>query len=184
MPQSATDMLRLQRRLAEGSLHAHGTGAGNVQVVLEDGTTYGHPGTLEFRDVSVDPTTGSVMLRALFPNPQGQLLPDLFVRGIVTEGVDRDAVLIPQQAVARNAKGEPYCWIVDDQSQAQIRPLTVDRAVDARWLVSSGLQGGETLIVEGLQYLRRSGTPVQTQAYSPEGQNPSSGQSAESHQAD
>ncbi len=185
MPQSATEMLRLQRRLADGSLHALGSGRDNVQAVMEDGATYDHPGTLEFRDVSVDPTTGSVVLRAIFPNPRTRLLPDMFVRGVVTEGVDRDAVLIPQQAVARNAKGEPYCWIVDEQSQAQLRPLTIGRAVDSRWLVNSGLQAGETLVVEGVQYLRRSGMPVQTKPWSPEGdiEAPAEGESADSAQA-
>ncbi len=167
MPQSATEMLRLKRELADGRLHAHGTGQGNVRAVLEDGTTYAQPGTMEFRDVSVDPATGSVVLRATFPNPETDLLPDMFVRGVVTEGVDPAAVLIPQQAVARNAKGEPYCWIVDAESHAQVRPLTIDRAVGNRWLVTEGLEPGESLVVEGLQYLRQPGQPVQSQPFTP-----------------
>lgn len=167
MPQSATEMLRLKRELADGHLHAHGDAQDNVKAVLEDGTAYEHSGTLEFRDVSVDPATGTVVLRAIFPNPQTGLLPDMFVRGVVTEGIDPAAVLIPQQAVARNAKGEPYCWIVDADRHAQVRPLTVDRAVGSRWLVTAGVAPGDSLVVEGLQYLRQPGQPVRTKPFTP-----------------
>ncbi|HPF69334.1 MAG TPA: efflux RND transporter periplasmic adaptor subunit [Candidatus Krumholzibacteria bacterium] len=165
MPQSAAEMLRLKRRLAEGSLHAHQASGGNVRIVLQDGTAYPRQGTVVSQDLAVDPTTGSVVLRAEVPNPDGDLLPDMFVRGIVIEGVDRAAVMVPQQAVQRNARGEPYAWIVDGDNLAQVRTLTVDRTVGDRWLVTAGLVPGDRLVVEGLQFLRQPGAPVQAQPY-------------------
>jgi membrane fusion protein (multidrug efflux system) len=101
------------------------------------------------------------------PNPGIGLLPDMFVRGVVTEGIDRNAVLVPQQAVTRNAKGEPYCWVVDQDNHAQVRVLTVDRSVGDRWLVTAGVAPGDQLVVEGLQYLRQPGQPVQTKPFAP-----------------
>jgi len=167
MPQSATQMLRLRRSLAAGSLRPDGSAQDLVHLRLEDGTRYPAAGTLQFRDANVDPTTGSVVLRAVFPNPDGELLPDMFVRGVVTEGVSPHAVLAPQQGVARNAKGDPYAWIVDADGLAQVRPLTVDRTVGADWLVTSGLEPGDRLVVEGQLKLRRPGTPVQASPFDP-----------------
>jgi membrane fusion protein (multidrug efflux system) len=159
VPQSTTELLRLQRRLADGRLTHDGTNQNAVQLTLEDGTTYPPEGALQFRDVSVDPTTGSVILRMVFPNPKGVLLPGMFVRALVKEGVNEQAVLIPQQSVSRDPKGNPLALIVDASGTAQPRMLTLDRAIGDKWLVTSGLAPGDRVIVEGLQRVR-PGAPV------------------------
>lgn len=169
VPQSTGELLRLQRRLADGRLSHSETNQSTVQLVLEDGTQYPLEGTLQFRDVSVDPTTGSVILRMVFPNPKGTLLPGMFVRAMVKEGVIEQAILIPQQAVLRDPKGNPYVLVVDAESKVQPRPLLLDRAIDDKWLVTSGLTPGDRVIVEGTQRVR-PGMPVKEA--SPTGQAP------------
>ena len=154
VPQSTTELLRLQRRLEDGRLNHDGTNQNKVQLILEDGTRYPLEGTLQFRDVSVDPTTGSVILRVVFPNPKGLLLPGMFVRAVVKEGVNDQAILIPQQAVSRDPKGNPIALIVDAAGKVEQRMLTLDRAIGDQWLVSSGLAPGERVIVEGMQKVR------------------------------
>ena len=153
MPQSTTDLLRLRRRLEEGRLH-NGKIRNNVRLLLEDNSKYPLEGSLQFRDVTVDPTTGSVILRVIFPNPKGFLLPGMFVRAVVEEGVNEQAILIPQQAVSRNPKGEPLLFIVDAGGKVQQRMLILERAVVGEWLVSSGVSGGERVIVEGMQKVK------------------------------
>ncbi|MEW6333306.1 MAG: efflux RND transporter periplasmic adaptor subunit [Thermodesulfobacteriota bacterium] len=153
LPQSATDVLRLRRRLAEGRL-GRGEPQSRVRLILEDGTPYPQEGTLQFRDVTVDPSTGSVNLRAVFPNPQGVLLPGMFVRATVAEGVNPKALLLPQQAVSRDHRGDPRVFIIDADGKVQHRSLTLDRAVGDAWLVASGLAPGERVIVEGMQKVR------------------------------
>jgi membrane fusion protein (multidrug efflux system) len=157
--ESTSELLRLQRRLADGRLSHDGTNQNAVQLILEDGTTYPLEGTLQFRDVSVDPTTGSVILRMVFPNPNEVLLPGMFVRAVLKEGVNEPAILIPQPAVLRDPKGNPYVLIADAESKAQPRPLSLDRAIGDKWLVTSGLAPGDRVIVEGLQRVR-PGVPV------------------------
>jgi len=152
--QSTSELLRLRRRLDEGRLRRDETGGNKVRLILEDGMPYASEGTLQFQDVTVDPTTGSVVLRIVFPNADGVLLPGMFVRAIVTEGVNEEALLVPQQAVSRNVKGEPAALIVDANDTVQQRMLTIDRAVGNQWLVSSGLRPGDRVIVEGLQKVR------------------------------
>ena len=154
VPQSTTELLKLRRRLAEGRLNQNGKSQSKVKLVLEDGSTYPKEGTLQFRDVTVDPTTGSVVLRAVFPNPDGVLLPGMFVRAIVKEGINEQAILVPQQAVARDPKGNPIGLIVSSEEKIEQRKLTLDRSVDDKWLVSSGLGSGDRVVVEGLQKIR------------------------------
>ena len=125
-----------------------------VGLFLEDGTLYPLKGTLQFRDVTVDPTTGSVILRMVFPNPQHTLLPGMFVRAVVEEGVNERAILIPQQAVSRDHKGNPVALVVDAQNKVGQRYLTIDRAIRDQWLVTSGLASGDRVIVEGMQKVR------------------------------
>jgi membrane fusion protein (multidrug efflux system) len=129
-----------------------------VRILLEDGTPYGTAGTLQFRDVTVDPATGSFTLRIVVPNPEHLLLPGMFVRAVVREGVAQAAILVPQQGVSRNPKGEPVALVVDENSTVQQRLLTLNRAIGDQWLVSSGLSAGERLIVEGMQNVRPGAT--------------------------
>jgi membrane fusion protein, multidrug efflux system len=152
--QSTADLLRLQRGLTEGRLNQSEASQKKVQLILEDGTAYPLAGTLQFRDVTVDPTTGSVILRAIFPNPKGVLLPGMFIRAVVKEGVNPKAILIPQQAVSRDPKGNPLTLIVDAESKVQLRVLTLDRAIGDQWLVASGLAQGDRVIVEGMQKVK------------------------------
>jgi len=157
--QSTGDLLRLRRGLKEGRLSQNEANQKKVQLILEDGTAYPLAGTLQFRDVTVDPTTGSVILRAIFPNPNGVLLPGMFVRAVLQEGVYKEAILIPQQAVSRDPKGNPLTLIVDAKGTVQQRPLVLDRAIGDAWLVSSGLAQGERVIVEGMLKVK-PGIPV------------------------
>jgi membrane fusion protein, multidrug efflux system len=154
VPQSTTELLRLRRRLEEGSLDQNGKNQQKVKLILEDNNVYSMEGTLQFRDVTVDPSTGSVILRIVFPNPEGMLLPGMFVRAVVKEGTNEQAILIPQQTVSRDPKGNPSVLIVDAEGKVQQRPLTLDRAIGDRWLVSSGVAPGERVIVEGMQKVR------------------------------
>ena len=154
VPQSTNELLRLQRRLENGLLTRDATNANQVQLILGDGTKYPLPGTLQFRDVSVDPTTASVILRAVFPNPNGVLLPGMFVRAVVKEGVDEQAILVPQQTVSRDTKGNPVALIVNAAGKVEQRQLSIDRAIGSQWLVSSGLAPGDRVIAEGMQKVR------------------------------
>lgn len=148
VPQSTAELIRLRRSLADGHLKDNETD--KVKIVLEDGTAYPLKGSLKFQDVTVDPTTGSVILRIEVPNPDGILLPGMFVRAVIDEGVHERAMLIPQQAVSRDPKGNPFVLIVDEAGEVVQRGLVIDRAVRDRWLVSSGLAKGERVIVEGM----------------------------------
>ncbi|MBP9900219.1 MAG: efflux RND transporter periplasmic adaptor subunit [Verrucomicrobia bacterium] len=154
VPQSTADLLRLQRRLAEGRFTLDGTNASKVQLRLGDGTKYPLEGTLQFRDVSVDSTTASVILRAVFPNPNGVLLPGMFVRAVVKEGLNDEAIMIPQQAVSRDPKGNPVALLADAAGKVEQRKLNLDRAIGSQWLVASGLAPGDRVIVEGMQKVR------------------------------
>ena len=154
VPQSTTELLRLQRRLNDGRLNHDGTNQDRVKLIMEDGTPYLSEGTLQFQDITVDPTTGSVILRVVFPNPEGILLPGMFVRAVITEGVNEQAILVPQQGISRNPKGDPAALIVDAEDKVQQRMLTLDQAIGDKWLVSSGLNPGDRVIVEGVQKVR------------------------------
>jgi len=162
--QSTTDILRLRRQLQKGQLHQNSKNQQKVRLLMDDGTEYPLKGTLQFRDVTVDPTTGSVILRIVFPNPKGVLLPGMFVRAVVQEGVNKKAILVPQQAVTRDPKGNPLTLIVDAQGKVQQRPLTLDRTIGKDWLVSSGLGQGERVIVEGALKVK-PGMPVKAIAF-------------------
>ncbi len=169
--QSTVELQRLQQRLEKGQMSRDEASANKVRLLLDDGTPYPLEGTLQFRDVSVNPTTGSVILRMVFPNPSGKLLPNMFVRAMVSEGVKEQAILIPQQTVTRNPRGEPVTLIVDGEEKVQQRTLTLDRSLDDQWLVSAGLQAGDRVIAEGLQKAI-PGTVVKAVAFEP---NPKQG---------
>ena len=152
--QASAELLRLRRRLGDGNLKQRGAIQGKVKLVLEDKTPYPLAGTMQFRDVTVDPTTGSVTLRLIFPNPNQVLLPGMYVRAVVQEGVNEQALLVPQQGVTRDVKGIPIAWVVGKDDKVEQRTLELDRAIGDKWLVTSGLTPGDRLIVEGLQKVR------------------------------
>lgn len=174
VPQSTSETLRLKRLLEGGRLQQGGEGQKKVRLLLEDGSEYPMAGTLQFRDVTVDPTTASVILRVVFPNPQGVLLPGMFVRAVVREGIKVQAILIPQQAVSRDPKGNPVALIVDAGGKVQQRMLVLDRAIGDRWLVASGLAAGDRVIAEGMQRVRPGASvkEVPFAAAGQEGSNP------------
>jgi membrane fusion protein (multidrug efflux system) len=152
--QSSAELLRLRRNLATGEVTTDEKSGKKVRILLEDGTPYPLEGTLQFRDVTVDPATGSFTLRIVVPNPQHVLLPGMFVRAVVEEGIAEQAILAPQQGVSRNPKGEPIALVVDESGTVRQRVLTLNRAIGDQWLVSSGLSGGERVIVEGMLNVR------------------------------
>lgn len=152
--QASAELLRLRQRLQSGHLKDAGAIQNKVKLLLENKTLYPLQGNLQFRDVTVDPTTGSVTLRLVFPNPNQVLLPGMFVRAVVQEGVSEDALLVPQQGVTRNTKGVPIAWVVNKDAKVEERVLELDRAIGDKWLVTSGLAPGDRLIVEGLQKVR------------------------------
>ena len=169
VPQSTAELLRLYRRLQDGRLNQNGRNQKKVKLIMEDGIEYALEGALQFRDVTVDPTTGSVILRAVFPNPEGFLLPGMFVRAMIQEGVNEQAIVIPQQAVSRDPKGNPVALIVDADGKVLQRMLTVDRAIGDQWFVTAGLSAGEQVIVEGVQKVR-PGATVKVAAFNTDSQ--------------
>ncbi|MGE5571367.1 MAG: efflux RND transporter periplasmic adaptor subunit [Rhodospirillales bacterium] len=152
--QASAELLRLRQRMEHGYLKRNGRLQNRVKLILEDKTPYPLEGTMQFRDVTVDPTTGTVTLRMVFPNPNHVLLPGMFVRAIVQEGVNEQAILVPQQGVTRNVKGLPVAWVVNSENKVEERILELDRAIGEKWLVNSGLAPGDRLIVEGMQKVR------------------------------
>lgn len=152
--QSSASLLRLQQSMASGTLKRDSANRARVKLILEDGTPYSLEGTLQFQDVTVDPTTGSYILRIVFPNPKRILLPGMFVRAVLEEGVNEQALLVPQQGVSRDPKGNPLALIADAEGKVQQRMLTLDRTIGDKWLVSGGLAPGDRVIVEGLQKVK------------------------------
>ncbi|MFH1216884.1 MAG: efflux RND transporter periplasmic adaptor subunit [Pseudomonadota bacterium] len=159
--QSAAELLRMKQNLASGLLRDNGEAQTRVTLLLEDGSHYPLPGVLEFSEVTVDQSTGSVTLRALFPNPQQQLLPGMFVRAMVTEGVNDKAILVPQRGVTRNPAGNAMVMVVGVEERVEPRIIKVARTVGDSWLVSEGLNEGDRVILEGIQRAR-PGTSVKT----------------------
>jgi len=149
LTQSSAELLQLRRELAAGRVQDNQSLP--VGIVLEDGSRFAQTGTLEFSEVSVDPTTGSVGLRVKVDNPDGTLMPGMYVRAVIGGGVRRDALRVPMQGIARDAKGETSAMVVGKDGKVEVRPVTVSRALDDTWLVESGLQAGDKVIVEGLQ---------------------------------
>jgi membrane fusion protein, multidrug efflux system len=164
--QPITTLLRLKREAAAGLLKQNEAGKTQVRLRLEDGSDYAHPGTLEFSEVTVDEGTGSVTLRALIPNPERLLLPGMFVREEIQEGVRQDAVLAPQQGISHDQKGEPNTLVVGADNTVELRTIRTDRAVGDQWLVTSGLKPGDRIIVEGIQSAK-PGAQVVPEEYRP-----------------
>jgi membrane fusion protein (multidrug efflux system) len=157
--QSSSELLALKKALAEGQLNGGTPDAARATLTLEDGANYPLDGTLKFSEASVDPNTGAVVLRAVFPNPKGLLLPGMYVRAQIVEGTDPHAILAPQQGISRNEKGEPTALVVDNRGIAQLRILQSSQAVGNSWLITAGLVPGDKMIVDGLQNVQ-PGAPV------------------------
>ncbi|RYY52043.1 MAG: efflux RND transporter periplasmic adaptor subunit, partial [Comamonadaceae bacterium] len=149
--QSSASLLKLKQALARGDLRKAGATAARARLLLEDGSAYPLEGTLEFSDVTVDQDTGAVTLRAVFPNPKADLLPGMYVRAVLQEGVKEEALLVPQQAVTRDGAGKPQAYVVGADRKLERRTLETDRAIGDQWLVRSGLQAGDQLVVDGQQ---------------------------------
>jgi membrane fusion protein, multidrug efflux system len=163
LTESSEARLKLRAQLGGGTLKA---GSTKVKLKLSDGSIYPHDGTLEFSEVAVDESTGTVTLRAKFPNPDETLLPGMYVRAVLDQAVDQAAILVPQQGVTHDAKGNATAIVVGPDSTAQVRPLVAERVVGDRWLVASGLAAGDRVIVEGLNKIG-PGMPVKPSEFTP-----------------
>ena len=152
--QSSNDFMRLKQESLE-----RGSDTKSVELTMENGQSYALKGSLQFSDVTVDESTGSITLRAIFPNPDHVLLPGMFVRARIDEGVQPNALLVPQQGVTRTPRGEATVMIVNDKNQAEVRNITATQAIGDKWLVTEGLKPGDKVIVSGLQKVR-PGVPV------------------------
>jgi membrane fusion protein (multidrug efflux system) len=175
--QSSAELVTLKRLVQAGSVNSGDNLTAKVTLKLDDGSTYPLEGKLQFTDVTVDPATGAVRLRALFPNPDGLLLPGLFVRATITQGVDPHGILVPQGAVGHDQKGQPTALVVDDKNIARLKILKTGRAVGNDWQVLDGLKAGDRLITEGLGKVQ----PDMPVAPSPAGQAPQAPQAAQAH---
>ena len=162
LTQSSAELLALKRALDAGTLTRAGGNSVPVQLVLEDGSAYGAEGKLEFSEVTVDQATGSVTLRAVFPNPKGELLPGMYVRARLTQGVNRDAMLVPHAAVSRDPKGNATVMVVNAENKVEARVVEAVQSKGDNWVVTEGLAAGDRVIVEGLQKVK-PGAPVQVQ---------------------
>jgi membrane fusion protein, multidrug efflux system len=156
--QSSADLLRLRRAAISGQIDRSNEAVRSVGLVLEDDTRYDHPGLLRLTEVEVEQSTGAVTLRAEFPNPEGLLLPGMYVRAVVTEGVNAAALLVPQAALSRNRQGGAVVRVVDANGKIELREVVATRAIGARWLVEKGLAAGEQIVVEGGQNARPGDT--------------------------
>jgi membrane fusion protein (multidrug efflux system) len=148
--QSTADVAALRTRIEKGHLKSGDTDQNMVKLIMEDNSEYPLEGALAFRDVTVDQTTGSIILRITVPNPNSLLLPGMFMRAAVEEGFVEKAILVPQQAVSRDSKGNPVAMIVNGENKVEPRPLVVEREIGDKWLVTAGLAVGDNVIVEGL----------------------------------
>jgi membrane fusion protein (multidrug efflux system) len=152
--QSSTEMLRLQRQLASGVLSKDEANQAEVSLTLEDGSEYAERGKLQFSEVSVDPGTGAVVLRAIFPNPRRELLPGMFVRARLTQGMRQNALLVPQRGVTRNQRGDATVMVVGADNKVVERVVKADRVIAGDWLITEGLAAQERVVVDGLQKIR------------------------------
>ena len=148
--QSSADLMQIRRAVQSGRLKAVDTHRARVRLILEDGSEYPQAGKLLFSEMSVDPGTGEITMRAEFPNAARELLPGMYVRVLLEQAVDEQAITVPQRAVTRGAAGASV-RVVDAEGKVATRPIKVEQAIDDQWIVIEGLQGGEQVIVEGLQ---------------------------------
>lgn len=154
LTQSTTELLQLKRDLESGVLKSAGKDAAKVTLKLEDGSDYAQAGKLQFSDVTVDQNTGTVTLRAVFPNPDQQLLPGMYVRASLEEGVREAGILVPQKGIMRDATGEPSAFVLTAENKVEKRSVKTARAIGDQWLIAEGLQAGDRLVVEGIQKIK------------------------------
>ena len=166
LTQSAADILKMRQQILAGQLSRGGANAARVRLTLDDGSTYPIEGTMQFADVSVDPTTGSQTIRAVFPNPRGLLLPGMYVRASLVEGTKTNAILVPQRAVGRDERGNATAMVIGAGNKVEVRTLQTGRTIGDNWLVTGGLKPGDKVIVEGGMMLR-PGMPVQGKPWNP-----------------
>jgi membrane fusion protein (multidrug efflux system) len=152
--QSSTELLQHKRDIQDGRFQKLERDALAIQLKLEDGRLYSHRGKLQFAGVIVNPSTGVVTLRAVVPNPEGVLLPGMYVQALLPTGVAPEALLVPQQAVTRDIAGKASVLVVDAEAKVQRRPIEIDRAIGSRWMVTSGLAAGDKIIVDGFQRIK------------------------------
>ena len=152
--QSSANLLRLKRNMASGDLKREGEQLTKARLILEDGTPYPLEGALKFSDVTVDPSTSSFIFRTIFPNPDHMLLPGMYVRAVIEEGVNEQALLIPQQGISRDPKGQAIAMRVDGANKVEQVAVKVDRAIGNKWLVTDGLNPGDRVIIEGIQKVK------------------------------
>jgi len=174
--QSSGEWLELKHEIELGRVEAKGSGT-PAKIILQDGSTYSREGKLQFADVTVDPTTGSLMLRVIVPNPDGLLMPGMYVRAVLNEGTLSKGVLAPQQGITRDPKGTATALIVDKDNKVEARPVRVSRTVGDQWLVEEGLAAGDRIIVEGLQKVQPGATVNPVEAGTP----PANASAADSH---
>ncbi len=152
--QSSANFLRLKRSVTEGLVKSNNVRGAKVKLSYEDGSPYPLEGAMQFSDVTVEQSTGSYTLRIVFPNPESALLPGMYVRAMVEEGIIEDAILVPHQAVTHNMRGETASFIVDSSDKIEIRKLSVDRSIGDKWLIREGLRAGDRVVMEGVQRIR------------------------------
>jgi membrane fusion protein (multidrug efflux system) len=170
--ESSTEILRLRRELESGAIESIAPGEAKVTLLLDDGTTYQHPGKLLFSDVTVDPSSGMITLRAEFPNPDYLLLPGMFARGLLEQAVDAKAITILQRGVSVGANGIATAMVVGADGKVESRVIKIGSAVGNKWVVTEGLKAGESVIVEGLQKVR-PGMVAKPVPFNPAGDNAS-----------
>jgi len=173
--QTSVEGLRLRREVANGRLQLHGPRQAKVHLLLEDGSQYPLDGTLEFTDITVDPGTGMVTVRALFPNPNHVLLPGMFVRAQIEEGVSAQTVLVPQVGVTHNARGEATALLVGGDNKVVFKTVVTGRTVDSNWVIESGLQANDRIIVEGGQKVQPGQLVRPVESSTPQGRSVSAG---------
>lgn len=158
----ATTLLRLRREMAAGQLQTASDGTAQVTLKLEDGSDYSEPGKLQFSEVTVSETTGTVLIRAIFPNPNRLLLPGMFVRAEIVEGVNKNGILLPQEAVSHNPHGDPTVYVIGPDNKAHLTVIQTGAAVGDKWIVTGGLKAGQRIAVNGFMSIQDNGpvTPV------------------------
>ncbi|WP_312132901.1 efflux RND transporter periplasmic adaptor subunit, partial [Leclercia sp.] len=170
--QSSNDFLRLKQELENGTLKQE-NGKAKVELVTSDGIKFPETGSLEFSDVTVDQTTGSITLRAIFPNPNHTLLPGMFVRASLEEGTNPTALLVPQQGVTRTPRGDASAMVIGAEDKVEVRQIKATQAIGDKWLVTDGLKDGDRVIITGLQKVR-PGAKVKAQEVTSDNQQQAS----------